>query len=55
MSKANRKWLEIQILWDDGSITKWTPESLAKIRSIASDFIDMVLRQAEPNRYRPSD
>jgi hypothetical protein len=42
-----RKWVTIRVLWNDGTEDVWTPESLAKIRHIAADLIDSVLRQAE--------
>ena len=41
-----KKWVEIRVVYDDGSMDVWTPERLEKIKHVASELVEMILRSA---------
>lgn len=42
-----RKWIEIRVIYDDGWIDVWTPERLEKVKSVASELVEMIMRSAK--------
>lgn len=47
-----RKWVELRVVYDDGSMDVWTPERLEKSKAVATDLIEMVLRSAKKRREK---
>lgn len=41
-----RKWIFIRVTYDDGSTEEWTPESIEKIKGVASELVQLIMNSA---------